>query len=77
MSQTIAARYENGVFLPLENIVLPNHSVIRLIIPDLPPEKSRKPLKGMLSGFGLDVTDEDIRELRSEMWKNFPREDIS
>lgn len=78
MSQTIAARYENGVFLPLENIILPNHSVIRLIISDLPTPKARNTLKlkGILSDSGLDITDEDIRELRSEMWKNFPR-DIS
>ena len=76
MSQTIAARYENGVFLPLEKIVLPEHAVIRLVIPDAPAPKPRKQLKGMLAGLNIDVTDDDIRELRSEMWRNFPR-DIS
>ena len=74
MSQTISARYENGVFLPLEKFILPDHALIRLVIPDLPVTKPRKQLKGMLSGLGIDVTVEDVRELRSEMWRNFPRD---
>jgi len=74
MSQTIAARYENGVFLPLEKVLLPDHAFIHLVIPDAPTQKTRKPLKGMLSGLGIDVTEGDIRELRAEMWKNFPRD---
>jgi predicted DNA-binding antitoxin AbrB/MazE fold protein len=76
MSQTITARYENGVFLPLEHVALPDHSFIRLVIPDAPPQKPRKPLKGMLAGLGITVSEDNIRELRSELWKNFPR-DIS
>ena len=74
MSQTIAARYENGVFLPLEKVVLPDHALIRLVITDAPTPKPRKQLKGMLSGLCIDVTEGDIRELRSEIWKSFPRE---
>lgn len=34
----------------------------------------RKSLRGMWRG--LDITDEDIRNIRREMWGNFPREDI-
>ncbi len=34
----------------------------------------RKSLRGLWQG--LDITPEDIDELRSEMWANFPREDI-
>jgi predicted DNA-binding antitoxin AbrB/MazE fold protein len=73
MSQTIAARYENRGFLPLEHVVLPDNSYIRLVIPDAPIQKPRKQLKGMLAGLGITVTEDDICELRSEMWKNFPR----
>jgi len=73
MSQTITARYENGVFLPLEKVALPDHAFIRLVISDTTAKKPRRPLKGMLAGLGIDVTEKDIRELRTEMWQNFPR----
>jgi predicted DNA-binding antitoxin AbrB/MazE fold protein len=76
MSLTIAVRYENGVFSPLEKVTLPEHTVIRLVIPDMPPRKSRRQLKGILSGMDIQVNEQDIRNLRSEMWKSFPR-DIS
>ena len=76
MSQTIAVRYENGVFFPLEKVTLPEHTVIRLVIPDMSPMKSRRQLKGILSGMDIQVNEHDIRNLRTEMWKSFPR-DIS
>lgn len=76
MSQTIAVRYENGVFSPLEKVTLPEHTVIRLVIPDILPRKSCRQLKGMLSGMDIQVNEQDIRDLRTEMWKRFPR-DIS
>lgn len=34
----------------------------------------RKSLRGLWKG--LDITDEDIAEIRREMWGNFPRNDI-
>jgi len=37
------------------------------------------PLKstfGLWADLGIDITDEDIAEIRREMWRNFPREDI-
>ena len=40
------------------------------------PASPRKSLKGSLAHLGFDVTSEDIDEVRREMWKNFPREDI-
>jgi len=61
MSMTISARYENGVFLPLEKVVLPDHALIRLVISDTPTNKPRKPIKGMLAGLGVEVTENDIR----------------
>lgn len=73
MSRTIAARYDNGVFIPLEKVVLPDHAVIRLVIPDARPPKTGKQLKGALSGMGVMLDEQDVRDLRSEMWKNFPR----
>jgi hypothetical protein len=39
----------------------------------------RRPLRdpyGMWADFDIDISEEDIAELRREMWKNFPREDI-
>ena len=35
---------------------------------------SRKSLRGLWQG--LDITPEEIDEVRREMWSNFPREDI-
>ncbi len=36
--------------------------------------KPRKSLRGLWKG--LSITDEDISEIRQEMWANFPRSDI-
>ena len=39
--------------------------------------KDRRPLKsleGLWAGQGVDVSEEDIAELRREMWSKFPRE---
>ena len=30
--------------------------------------------EGLWAGYDIDISEEDIRELRREMWKNFPRE---
>ncbi len=38
----------------------------------LPP----KSLYGLWANRGIDITEEDIDEIRQEMWGNFPREDI-
>lgn len=46
MSQTIAARYENRVFLPLEKVILPDHALFHLVITDAHTPKPRKTLKG-------------------------------
>jgi hypothetical protein len=39
-------------------------------------KKQRKSLRGILSDLGPAPSAEDIDEVRREMWKNFPREDI-
>lgn len=38
----------------------------------------RQPLRnprGLWAEFAVDVSEEELAELRREMWKNFPRED--
>lgn len=35
---------------------------------------NRKSYKGMWADLGIQITDEDIAEVRQEMWGNFPRE---
>jgi hypothetical protein len=40
-------------------------------------EMSQIPLhdaRGLWKGLGFDVTEEDIAEMRKEMWRNFPRD---
>jgi len=39
-------------------------------------KKPLKSLKGLWANRGIEITREDIDEIRSEMWGNFPREDI-
>lgn len=34
----------------------------------------RRNLYGALADLNVEITEEDIREAREEMWKNFPRE---
>ena len=52
--------------------------LIERIVPQIDREVKaiRKPqsLHGIWRG--LDITDEDIQDIRTEMWRNFPREDI-
>jgi len=39
--------------------------------------KQMRPLKslhGILAGQGISISEEDIAEIRKEMWANFPRE---
>jgi hypothetical protein len=36
----------------------------------------RRSLRGIGANLGVDLTAEDFVELRREMWKGFPREDI-
>jgi len=45
---------------------------------EVPPEspKPRRSLYGILAHLGPAPSAEDIDEVRREVWKNFPREDI-
>jgi hypothetical protein len=40
------------------------------------PKKPFKSIKGILAGRGISISAEDIDEVRREMWKDFPRQDI-
>jgi hypothetical protein len=37
-------------------------------------ERPLRSMEGLLAGKGIDISEEDIAELRREMWSNFPRE---
>ena len=39
-------------------------------------KRPRWSLKGLWADLGVDIPEEGIAEVRKEMWKNFPREDI-
>ena len=39
-------------------------------------KKPFKSIEGILAGRGISISAEDIDEIRREMWKDFPREDI-
>jgi hypothetical protein len=40
-------------------------------------KEPRKSLRGLWAKNNINISEEDIAELRREMWKNFPREDIA
>jgi len=64
-----------GELSPLERVQLVEQ-VMQTLANDLRgDEKSPKQdLYGMWAG--VQISDDDIDELRAEMWKNFPREDV-
>lgn len=37
-------------------------------------QRARRNLKGALSHLGVHLEEGDVREMRNEAWKNFPRE---
>jgi predicted DNA-binding antitoxin AbrB/MazE fold protein len=42
MPQAITAVYENGVFIPRTKVVLPEHTTVKISIPDVPSRKRKK-----------------------------------
>ena len=40
------------------------------------PVRPRRSLKGLWADLDFVITEEDISEARSEMWGNFPRDDV-
>ena len=60
--------------------------VISIVLPEAEQElekqlsaensTERESLRGLWKHFNIDLSAEDIDEVRKEVWKNFPREDI-
>jgi hypothetical protein len=46
----------------------------RLRVESKGPKKPRKSLAGVWADLDINLSEEDIREVRREMWKNFPRD---
>lgn len=40
------------------------------------PKQPRQSVKGLWADLNVEIQEEDIAEIRDEMWQNFPREDI-
>lgn len=40
------------------------------------PKQPRQSVKGLWADLNVEIDEEDIAEIRNEMWQNFPREDI-
>lgn len=62
---------------PLEKVRLMERLVVTLET-DLKKQdkKPHKSLYGLWADLNVNVSEEDIDEMRREMWRNFPREDI-
>jgi len=39
-------------------------------------KQPRRSLKGLWADLGVDISEEDIAEVRKELWQDFSREDI-
>ena len=60
--------------------------VVSIVLPEMEREcpqaeidkvpLQRESLRGLWKHFHIDLSAEDIDEVRKEVWKNFPREDI-
>ena len=71
---------EDVLSLAMQLSVLDKVRLVERIAPEIERDlqaaqpSPRESLRGIWQG--LDVTDEDIAEVRREMWGNFPREDF-
>jgi hypothetical protein len=48
---------------------------VRFLRQQTQPARPHRPLKGLWAG--VHITEDDIAEVRREMWSNFPREDVT
>lgn len=64
----------------LEKLSVDKLQEVRDFVDSLEKKKSRKhprrSLKGLWADLGVQVTAEDIAEVRREMWERFPREPV-
>ncbi len=71
---TLRGHVENGAIVVDDKAPLPEGAVVFIEIQRLAVPR-RNPC-GILKGLGPDITEEDIAEVRREMWRNFPRDDF-
>ena len=90
MSETItttsAVNFDIAVDMLRKLPALERLKVISTVLPEAEQEleeqlsaensTERESLYGLWKHLDFDVTEEDIDEVRKEVWKNFPREDI-
>ncbi|RMF90189.1 MAG: DUF104 domain-containing protein [Nitrospinota bacterium] len=64
MSKVIEAVYENGVFRPLEPVILPEGEHVQVTVPDLNRVRQRRLV-------ALEAFDKEWAELTEEQWQLF------
>jgi len=73
------------IITEIENLPVEKQQEVLKFVKSLQPSKSEEKsetaqkepcpsLKGLWADLDIDISDEDIHELRREMWANFPRE---
>ncbi len=75
---TVRGHVENGVIVVDSPTPLPEGAVVEIEI-KIATEQRAEPQNnpfGLLKGTGPEITEEDIAEMRREMWRNFPRDDF-
>jgi len=78
MNETVAL--EKVLTLAEQLSLVDKVRLIELLAPRIQQERrarrsaGRRPLRGAWRG--LDITEEEIAEMRRQMWENFPRQDV-
>ena len=64
MSKTIEAVYENGVFRPLEAVMLPEGEHVQVTVPEVTEEIRRRLA-------ALDAFEASLEDLTEDQWRRF------
>lgn len=70
---TYRGQVVNGNIVVKEDAHLPEGAEVDIFLREPVVVKRRNPL-GVIKGLGPDISEEDLAELRREMWSSFPKD---
>lgn len=76
VNEKVEALAEQAAQLPLLAQIRLVERIMGRMKDAVPSNEPLESLRGLWEGMGTAPSAEDIDEIRREMWKNFPREDI-
>jgi len=72
---TFRGHVQNGAIVLDETARLPEGATVLIEIQHLP--KSHRDPRGILKSNGVETSDADIAEIRHDMWRGIPRDDLT